>query len=118
MYLRKLRPRGRGKKQIYWELVESYRTAKGSRQASDGAAGPAGLGNTQPDQTIPIGGRHDGRTLKCSGNSRTKTAPAPAPGLFLFRKCVTWARIAPRWNFRTLFITLTQLALAALSNPA
>ncbi|HUB24260.1 MAG TPA: IS1634 family transposase [Tepidisphaeraceae bacterium] len=32
MYLRKLRPRGRGKKQVYWELVESYRTAKGSRQ--------------------------------------------------------------------------------------
>jgi transposase len=32
MFLRKLRPRGRGKKQIYWELVESYRTAKGSRQ--------------------------------------------------------------------------------------
>jgi transposase len=32
MYLRKVRPRGRGKKQIYWELVESYRTAKGSRQ--------------------------------------------------------------------------------------
>lgn len=32
MFLRKLRPRGRGKKQIYWELVESYRSAKGSRQ--------------------------------------------------------------------------------------
>lgn len=32
MYLRKVRPRGRGSKQIYWELVESYRTAKGSRQ--------------------------------------------------------------------------------------
>jgi len=32
MYLRKVRPRGRGKKQIYWELVESYRSAKGSRQ--------------------------------------------------------------------------------------
>jgi transposase len=32
MYLRKIYPRGRGRKQIYWELVESYRTAKGSRQ--------------------------------------------------------------------------------------
>jgi transposase len=34
MYLRKIRPRGRGSKQVYWELVESYRTAKGSRQRS------------------------------------------------------------------------------------
>lgn len=32
MYLRKIHPRGRGRKQIYWELVESYRTAKGPRQ--------------------------------------------------------------------------------------
>jgi transposase len=32
MYLRKVYPRGRGRKQVYWELVESYRTAKGSRQ--------------------------------------------------------------------------------------
>jgi transposase len=32
MYLRKVRPRGRGQRQIYWELVESYRTANGSRQ--------------------------------------------------------------------------------------
>jgi transposase len=33
MFLRKVRPRGRGKgKQVYWELVESYRSAKGSRQ--------------------------------------------------------------------------------------
>jgi Transposase DDE domain len=32
MYLRKIRPRGRGKNQVYWELVESYRTPKGSRQ--------------------------------------------------------------------------------------
>jgi hypothetical protein len=33
MYLRKVRPRGRGKsRQVYWELVESYRSAKGSRQ--------------------------------------------------------------------------------------
>ncbi len=32
MYLRKIRPRGRGSRQVYWELVESYRTAKGSRQ--------------------------------------------------------------------------------------
>jgi transposase len=34
MYLRKIYPRGRGRKQVYWELVESYRTAKGSRQRS------------------------------------------------------------------------------------
>ena len=32
MYLRKVRPRGRGSRQVYWELVESYRTAQGSRQ--------------------------------------------------------------------------------------
>src|ERR1700690_3251772 len=34
MYLRKVYPRGRGRKnkQVYWELVESYRTARGSRQ--------------------------------------------------------------------------------------
>jgi transposase len=34
MYLRKIYPRGRGRKskQVYWELVESYRTIKGSRQ--------------------------------------------------------------------------------------
>ena len=32
MFLRKVRPRGRGSRQIYWELVESYRTARGSRQ--------------------------------------------------------------------------------------
>lgn len=32
MYLRKIKPRGKGQRQIYWELVESYRTAKGSRQ--------------------------------------------------------------------------------------
>jgi hypothetical protein len=32
MYLRKIYPRGRGRRQVYWELVESYRTAKGSRQ--------------------------------------------------------------------------------------
>src|SRR5260221_5764342 len=34
MYLRKIYPRGRGRKskQVYWELVESYRTVKGSRQ--------------------------------------------------------------------------------------
>jgi hypothetical protein len=32
MFLRKVRPKGRGSKQVYWELVESYRTARGSRQ--------------------------------------------------------------------------------------
>ena len=32
MFLRKVRPRGRGSRQVYWELVESYRTARGSRQ--------------------------------------------------------------------------------------
>jgi len=32
MFLRKVRPRGRGSRPIYWELVESYRTARGSRQ--------------------------------------------------------------------------------------
>ena len=32
MFLRKIRPPGRGKSQTYRELVESYRTAKGVRQ--------------------------------------------------------------------------------------
>jgi transposase len=31
MFLRRIRPRGRGGRQTYWELVESYRTDKGSR---------------------------------------------------------------------------------------
>lgn len=31
MFLRRIRPQGRGRKQTYWELVESYRTSKGSR---------------------------------------------------------------------------------------
>ena len=31
MFLRRIRPQGRGSKQTYWELVESYRASKGSR---------------------------------------------------------------------------------------
>jgi transposase len=31
MFLRRIRPQGKGSKQTYWELVESYRTSKGSR---------------------------------------------------------------------------------------
>ena len=31
MFLRRIRPRGRGRRQEYWALLESYRTAKGSR---------------------------------------------------------------------------------------
>jgi len=31
MFLRRIRPQGRGGKQTYWELVESFRTPKGSR---------------------------------------------------------------------------------------
>jgi hypothetical protein len=31
MFLRRIRPRGRGRRQEYWVLLESYRTAKGSR---------------------------------------------------------------------------------------
>ena len=31
MFLRRIRPRGKGRRQEYWALVESYRTAKGSR---------------------------------------------------------------------------------------
>ena len=42
MYLRKVRPRGRGKKQVHWELVESYRTAKGSRQRTVAYLGKLG----------------------------------------------------------------------------
>jgi transposase len=32
VFLRRIRPRGRGRAQSYWVLLESYRTAKGSRQ--------------------------------------------------------------------------------------
>jgi hypothetical protein len=42
MYLRKVQPRGRGRKQVYWELVESYRTAKGSRQRTVAYLGKLG----------------------------------------------------------------------------
>jgi len=42
MYLRKVRPRGRGKRQVYWELVESYRTARGSRQRTVAYLGKLG----------------------------------------------------------------------------
>ena len=31
MFLRRIRPRGKGRRQEYWALLESYRTAKGSR---------------------------------------------------------------------------------------
>ena len=31
MFLRRIRPQGKGSRQTYWELVESYRTSKGSR---------------------------------------------------------------------------------------
>jgi hypothetical protein len=31
VFLRRIRPRGRGRRQEYWVLLESYRTAKGSR---------------------------------------------------------------------------------------
>lgn len=31
MFLRRIRPRGKGRQQEYWVLLESYRTAKGSR---------------------------------------------------------------------------------------
>lgn len=32
MFLRRIRPQGKGSRQTYWELVESYRTSQGSRQ--------------------------------------------------------------------------------------
>lgn len=32
MFLRRVRPRGKGRRQEYWVLLESYRTAQGSRQ--------------------------------------------------------------------------------------
>ena len=32
MFLRRIRPSGRGARQTYWALVESYRTPSGSRQ--------------------------------------------------------------------------------------
>jgi transposase len=68
MYLRKVRPRGRGKKQVYWELVESYRTAKGSRQRT-----VAYLGK--------LGRREVSGWQKLTGQLNPG-APGPMPGLF------------------------------------
>ena len=31
MFLRRIQPRGKGRRQEYWVLLESHRTAKGSR---------------------------------------------------------------------------------------
>jgi transposase len=52
MFLRKIRPRGRGSKQVYWELVESYRTAKGSRQRTVAYLGKLSRGQISGWQTL------------------------------------------------------------------
>ena len=67
MYLRKVRPRGRGSKQVYWELVESYRTAKGSRQRTVAYLGK--LSRKQLNGWQKLSGRLNGRH-------------PPLPGLF------------------------------------
>lgn len=60
MYLRKIRPRGRGKSQVYWELVESYRTAKGSRQRTVAYLGK--LARKQLSGWEKLTGQVNGRT--------------------------------------------------------
>lgn len=67
MYLRKVRPRGRSKKQVYWELVESYRTAKGSRQRTVAYLGK--LGGREITGWQKLTGQINGRGM-------------PMPGLF------------------------------------
>jgi transposase len=67
MYLRKVRPRGRGSKQVYWELVESYRTAKGSRQRTVAYLGK--LGRKEISGWQKLAGQVNGHT-------------PPTPGLF------------------------------------
>lgn len=67
MYLRKVRPRGRGKKQVYWELVESYRTAKGSRQRTVAYLGK--LGRREVSGWQKLAGQVNGQS-------------PPMPGLF------------------------------------
>lgn len=78
MYLRKVRPRGRGKKQVYWELVESYRTARGSRQRTVAYLGKLGskqvsgwqkLTGQVNDQRGPMPGLFDGEEGSDSSES-------------------------------------------------
>ena len=67
MYLRKVRPRGRGNKQVYWELVESYRSAKGSRQRTVAYLGKLSRKEINGWQTL---------------SSRLNGQAPPTPGLF------------------------------------
>ena len=67
MFLRKIRPQGRGKSQTYWELVESYRTAKGARHRRIAYLGK--LAGKELSGWQQLSGRLNGQT------------PA-APGLF------------------------------------
>jgi hypothetical protein len=67
VFLRKIRPQGRGKSQTYWELVESYRTAKGSRHRRIAYLGK--LAGKELSGWQHLSGRFNGQ------------APA-APGLF------------------------------------
>jgi transposase len=68
MFLRKVRPRGRGKnKQVYWELVESYRSARGSRQRTIAYLGK--LSHKELNGWQKLSSRLDGQS-------------PPLPGLF------------------------------------
>jgi transposase len=68
MFLRKVRPKGRGAKQVYWELVESYRTAKGSRQRTIAYLGK--LGKKELSGWHKLSSRLNGQSA------------SPGPGLF------------------------------------
>src|SRR6266849_634799 len=69
MFLKRCQRRKNGKSHCYWALVESYRTARGSRQRV-----VAYLGELAPSETS--GWAQLGRTL--SGTRRTR----PEPSLF------------------------------------
>jgi transposase len=67
LFLRRIRPRGKGRRQEYWVLLESYRTAKGSRHRVVAYLGK--LSAREVSGWQKLAGRVEGKTL-------------PGPGLF------------------------------------
>ncbi len=67
MFLRRIRPQGKGRRQEYWVLLESYRTPKGSRHRVVAYLGK--LSAREVNGWQKLAGRVEGKTL-------------PGPGLF------------------------------------
>lgn len=80
MFLRKVRPKGKVRRPVYWELVESYRTPRGSRQ-----------------RTVAYLGKLSGRELNgwqmLSRNLEGKGAPLPS----LFQTPESWPEGDYQW---------------------